>query len=150
MKNSSHFVYKTIPVPALTPVRHDFEGEFITIYSVTGTVEIGFNGNNDYVPVFAGMQLRYRQGERFDEIYLRSAAGGSINLYFGLGSITSSGSTGGGGGSAQVYNGAVDDPNGTIVPIVLTSPAVYIKDQATPVVMWIWSVTNQNWFAAIN
>jgi hypothetical protein len=41
----------------------------------------------------------------------------------------------------------VDDPNGVHTPTDPDAFALYYKDQADPVIMWGWSVTNQNWFA---
>ena len=49
--------------------------------------------------------------------------------------------------AVQIITGSVDDPNGVITPSDPSRVAKYYKDQATPVVKWIWSVTNRNWFS---
>lgn len=54
-----------------------------------------------------------------------------------------------GANSSTVFTGAYDDPNGLVTPSLLTVANIYYKDQASPVRLWLWSVTNQNWFSAI-
>ena len=48
--------------------------------------------------------------------------------------------------SIQTLTGSFDNPNGNIEPPNKAIGAEYYKDQATPVVKWLWSVTSQNWF----
>jgi hypothetical protein len=57
--------------------------------------------------------------------------------------------TGGIGGTAQVIRGAFDNPNGNVTPTNAAAGAVYYKDQSTPIVFWLWSVSGQNWIPAI-
>lgn len=57
--------------------------------------------------------------------------------------------TGGGGGTAQVIKGAWDDPNGHTTPANPVAGAIYYRDQAVPIIFWLWSVSGQIWVPAI-
>ena len=54
------------------------------------------------------------------------------------------------GGALQQLMRSVNDPNRTVTPPDTQSFALYVKDQPTPVILWFWSISNQNWFNVLS
>ncbi|MBC8002340.1 MAG: hypothetical protein H7X97_07100 [Opitutaceae bacterium] len=146
IKLKSRFSYKQVKVGA-SPTLVDFNGEFIAFYSTTGLFDIRLNDGDDWLPGYAGMILRLDGTEKFTHLFFRSSSTATVSFYYGVGEITLPANL---GGNMQVYIGSSDDPNGVVTPADPANAAMYYKDQASPVVLWHWSVSSQNWFNSLS
>ena len=147
----TRFAYKSIIVAANAPNSPEFEGNFLYVYSVTGTVEMNLGFDGEWIPLRTGLQLQTDRHETFDKVRLRSTAGGTAIFYYGFGLITTGSSSSGGSGSAQIIVGASADPNaGAVVPADPASAAIYYYDNGATVSFWIWSIIANSWLSVVS
>jgi hypothetical protein len=148
VKRRTFHNYKAVTVAAGMPQPQTFEGNYMTIYTVTGTVMLRFGDEGDYVPAIANFTYSMDGGEHFNRVHFKSDAGGAVTCFYGYGKITAGGTGaggGGGGGTLQVVNGAAADPNvAAILPNDVTKAAVYYQDGVESN-LWTWGVTAQLW-----
>ena len=103
---------------------------------------------DDRLPVFALTGYEFDTAEKINTVTFHNETEGDVSVSFFLGTVKIIGWGSSSSAEPDMNNviGNYDDPNGHYVPGDTTKAAMYYKDQASPVVMWGWSVVNQNWF----
>lgn len=138
-------------VKAGSPVVLQLKGHIFFCQAITGAATVSFDSQQNNLPIFTKLGYSMTGNEQYREITIEATGGADATVSFFTGSMgIISGDTGGGSGSTQTIEGAVDDPNvGAVVPDDPTQPALYYKDQAVPIQFWIWSTSQNKWLAAI-
>jgi hypothetical protein len=140
-KTRTRFYYKSQPVAGNQTEPLSIGGTMFCVLSSTGTVEMSFNGGEEWMPLTPiGWELETVGNEVFDKIWFRSTAGGSVSFYYGFGHINAATSSGSGGGTDNVSGHG--SPVGVVTPDAINQ---FYTDVDTPALWQATGITNADW-----